>query len=84
MITGGAHKFEEDIHSEVNMKLNKFDEIDSLVHGVEFVVNNSNDPAAQEVFYYSDLNENTLSSGVKKVSSEAKKKQDSHLCKQIF
>jgi hypothetical protein len=24
---GGAHKFEEDIHAEVSMRLNKFDEV---------------------------------------------------------
>jgi hypothetical protein len=34
------------------------------VHGVEFVVNNNNDPSSPEVFYYTDLNENT---GVKQV-----------------
>ena len=66
MPPGGAHKFEEDIHREVNMRLNKFDEIDSLVHGVEFTVNNSVDPKAPEVFYYTDLTEN---SGVKKVNA---------------
>ena len=62
---GGAHKFEKDIHREVNMKLNKFDEIDSLVHGVEFMVTNNNDPKSPEVFYYTELNENT---GVKQVN----------------
>ena len=45
------------------MKLNKFDEIDSLIHGVEFMVNN-NDHKFPEVFYYTDLNEQT---GVKQV-----------------
>ena len=48
------------------MRLNKFDEIDSLVHGVEFTVSNSVDPKAPEVFYYTDLTEN---SGVKKVNA---------------
>ena len=52
------------------MKLNKFDEIDSLIHGVEFMVNN-NDHKFPEVFYYTDLNEQT---GVKQVIR-------SHLCR---
>ena len=47
------------------MKLNKFDEIDSLVHGVEFMVNNNNDETSPEVFYYTEVNENT---GIKQVT----------------
>jgi len=35
---GGAFKFESDIFREMNMRLNKFDEISSLVRGVEFMV----------------------------------------------
>ncbi len=53
---GGAHKFEQDIYEEVSMRLNKFDEIDSLVHGVEFMVNN-NDADTREVFYYKEVEE---------------------------
>ena len=34
---GGAHKFEEDIKRELNMTLHKFDELDSLVGGIEFI-----------------------------------------------
>ena len=49
------------------MKLNKFDEIDSLIHGIEFMVNN-NDHNVPEVFYYTNLNEQT---GVKQVNSWA-------------
>ena len=46
---GGAYKFEPDFKREVNMNLNKFDEIDSLIRGVEFIVENSN---FNELFYY--------------------------------
>ena len=48
---GGAHKFEPDFKREVNMKLNKFDELDSLIRGVEFIDTNNNH---QELFYYSN------------------------------
>ena len=34
---GGAHKFEEDIKRELNLTLHKFDELDSLVGGIEFI-----------------------------------------------
>ena len=30
---GGAYKFEADIKREVNLRLNKFDELDSLIRG---------------------------------------------------
>jgi len=46
---GGAYKFEPDFKREVNMNLNKFDEIDSLIRGVEFIVENSE---FHELFYY--------------------------------
>ena len=46
---GGAHKFEPDFKREVNMNLNKFDELDSLIRGVEFMVENSK---FHELFYY--------------------------------
>jgi type II pantothenate kinase len=45
---GGAYKFEPDFKREVNMNLNKFDELDSLIRGVEFM-DDSND---HELFYY--------------------------------
>jgi pantothenate kinase len=35
---GGAFKFESDIYREMNMRLNKFDEISSLVRGIDFLV----------------------------------------------
>ena len=31
---GGAYKFEKDIYRELNMKLYKFDELDSLISGL--------------------------------------------------
>jgi len=34
---GGAHKFETDIRRELNMSLHKFDELDCLVGGVEYI-----------------------------------------------
>ena len=46
---GGAYKYEPDFKREVNMNLNKFDEIDSLIRGVEFIVDNSK---FHELFYY--------------------------------
>lgn len=45
---GGAHKFEPDFKREVNMNLNKFDELDSLIRGVEFMDENN----TTELFYY--------------------------------
>jgi len=50
---GGAYKFEADIKREVNLKLNKFDELDSLIRGVEFMVENSAKDH-HELFYYDD------------------------------
>ncbi|RWS00795.1 pantothenate kinase 1-like protein, partial [Dinothrombium tinctorium] len=34
---GGAYKFEEDFRREVNLQLHKFDELDSLIHGIHFI-----------------------------------------------
>ncbi|KAF5276058.1 hypothetical protein FQA39_LY00854 [Lamprigera yunnana] len=34
---GGAYKFEQDFKTEVNMKLAKFDEFDSLIKGMQYV-----------------------------------------------
>ena len=42
-------KFEEDIRREVKMSLNKFDEIDSLINGLEFIATNNPN---NELFYY--------------------------------
>ena len=61
---GGAYKFEPDFTMEVNMSLNKFDELDSLICGVEFMVENSN--KNHELFYYDDPQVFTLSTINKK------------------
>ena len=53
---GGAYKFEPDFKREVNMTLNKFDELDSLIRGVEFMVENSRNH--YELFYYKDTKDN--------------------------
>ncbi|CAG2112540.1 unnamed protein product [Medioppia subpectinata] len=34
---GGAFKFEADIKREVNLGLHKFDELDSLIHGIHYI-----------------------------------------------
>jgi len=34
---GGAHKFENDFMQEFNVQLHKFDEMDSLIHGIHFI-----------------------------------------------
>ena len=34
---GGAFKFECDFESEVNLQLHKFDELDSLIHGIHYI-----------------------------------------------
>ena len=57
---GGAYKFEADIKREVNMNLNKFDELDSLIRGVEFMVENSAKDH-HELFYYNDPQPTSIS-----------------------
>merc|ERR1719334_843986 len=34
---GGAYKFEEDFKREVNLDLHKYDELDSLIRGIEHI-----------------------------------------------
>lgn len=34
---GGAFKFEKDFQREVNLQLHKFDELDSLIHGIHYI-----------------------------------------------
>ena len=46
---GGAYKFEPEFRREVLMNLNKFDELDSLIRGVEFMVEHRQN---HELFYY--------------------------------
>ncbi|KAK5649467.1 hypothetical protein RI129_000496 [Pyrocoelia pectoralis] len=45
---GGAYKFENDFKKEVNMKLAKFDEFDSLIKGMQYV--DAHNPA--ECYYW--------------------------------
>ena len=47
---GGAFKFEDLIEKEVKMKLHKFDEVDSLIRGVEYLEKNND----SELFFYSN------------------------------
>ncbi len=47
---GGAYKFQDLIEREVRLKLHKFDEIDSLIRGVEFMEKSF----ARELYYYAD------------------------------
>jgi len=45
---GGAYKFEKDIYRELNMKLYKFDELDSLMSGLRFIEQNN----STELYYW--------------------------------
>ena len=47
---GGAYKFEEDFKREVNLGLHKFDELDSLIHGIHFIEAYNQ----HECYYYKD------------------------------
>lgn len=47
---GGAYKFEEDFHREVNMQLHKADELDSLIRGIHYI--DANEP--RECYYWSN------------------------------
>ncbi|XP_014282987.1 pantothenate kinase 3 isoform X2 [Halyomorpha halys] len=51
---GGAYKFEETFSREVNMKLAKFDELDSLIRGMLFVEMNN----PRECYYWADPTDN--------------------------
>jgi len=53
---GGAHKFEEDIKRELNLTLHKFDELDSLVGGIEFI--EAHNP--RELYYWQDPGDDQL------------------------
>nr|CAI5834036.1 unnamed protein product [Callosobruchus analis] len=50
---GGAYKFEEDFRKEVNMKLAKFDEFDSLLKGLQYI--DKNNPS--ECYYWANPTE---------------------------
>ncbi|GIY18090.1 pantothenate kinase 1, partial [Caerostris extrusa] len=47
---GGAFKFEEDFEKELRFKIHKFDEMDSLIRGIQFVEKNY----LRECYYWSD------------------------------
>ncbi|XP_071749918.1 pantothenate kinase 3 isoform X2 [Lepeophtheirus salmonis] len=47
---GGAYKFEKDFKENVNMTLNKFDELNSLVRGIQYIRGFKNN----ELFYIQD------------------------------
>ncbi|GFT82620.1 pantothenate kinase 1 [Nephila pilipes] len=47
---GGAFKFEENFQKEVRLKIHKFDEMDSLIRGIQFVEKNY----PRECYYWSD------------------------------
>ncbi|XP_048485807.1 pantothenate kinase 3 isoform X1 [Plutella xylostella] len=53
---GGAYKFEEDFIKEVNMRLDKLDELDALIAGVLFV--DAMNP--QECYYWAPLEEHPV------------------------
>ncbi|XP_045585482.1 pantothenate kinase 3 isoform X2 [Procambarus clarkii] len=46
---GGAYKFEEEFHREVNLTLHKFDELDCLIRGIEYIEDNNMD---RECYYF--------------------------------
>lgn len=46
---GGAYKFEEDFQREVNLTLHKFDELDCLIRGIEYIEDNNMD---RECYYF--------------------------------
>jgi type II pantothenate kinase len=52
---GGAYKFEEDFRREVNMKLEKFDEFDSLLKGLQFA--DAQNPS--ECYYWASPTDDT-------------------------
>ncbi|KYB29463.1 fumble isoform X2 [Tribolium castaneum] len=58
---GGAFKFEEDFRREVNMKLEKFDEFDSLLKGLQFA--DAQNPS--ECYYWANPTDDACCSKVK-------------------
>ena len=51
---GGAYKFQDVIESAVRLQLHKFDELDSLIRGVDYMENNN----PTELFFYAQPKEN--------------------------
>jgi len=50
---GGAFKFEEQFHKEVNMQLQKFDELDALIKGILFADTHNR----TECYYYENASD---------------------------
>ncbi|GLG95892.1 hypothetical protein R5R35_005584 [Gryllus longicercus] len=53
---GGAYKFEQNFKKEVNMRLHKYDELDSLVKGILYVEMNN----PHECYYWANLSDDKL------------------------
>ncbi|KAK0159288.1 hypothetical protein PV328_010183 [Microctonus aethiopoides] len=53
---GGAFKFEENFKREVNMSLAKFDELDSLIHGMLYIETTN----SHECYYWSNPTDDAL------------------------
>ena len=59
---GGAYKFQELIEREVKLKMHKFDELNSLIRGVNFMERSN---PGRELFYYVDARYGDESGAVK-------------------
>jgi len=53
---GGAYKFEKEINRALNMQLHKFDELDSLISGLQFIGEHN----PREIYYWTDLGEDQI------------------------
>lgn len=58
---GGAYKFQELIEREVKLKMHKFDELNSLIRGVDFMERSNPN---KELFYYADAQDGGESGAV--------------------
>jgi len=54
---GGAFKFEDEFHKEVNMQLQKFDELDALIKGILYAETHNR----TECYYYENASDISLS-----------------------
>lgn len=59
---GGAYKFQELIEREVKLKMHKFDELNSLIRGVDFMERSN---PSKELFFYVDAHYGDESGAVK-------------------
>lgn len=53
---GGAYKFEQDIKLELNMSLHKFDELDSLISGIQFIESHN----SKELYYWENPQDDNM------------------------